>query len=183
MNFTPRPITDTSTLDACAAPMQIWLVALLAWMSDVLDRAGCPNHPALRAALAFAKRHVGGLLRETGVDLRMLLIAYASARLHLRAPRQRATAHPSGLRQARVTSVTTRQLSACVLSGLHHGTLRERALRLQRHLNNIEPLVARIAARLAQMLRRRRPGALLLVLSHVALRASAPPAPAFADSS
>jgi hypothetical protein len=177
-----HPHIDPAPLEAFRASMRDWLVGVLAWLVDHLSaapksglRGAIIAHPLVAAAIAKARREVTADLRQSVRELRMLLIALAYARVAPIVHRRIATAPahrgaPSGFRFSRHQSGVLRQVIGDALKGVHEGSLCERAKRLRDLLDNLDPLIARVAARMARMLHTGRGPALVLVCAEDAVR-------------
>jgi hypothetical protein len=191
----PSPTPDPAQFADFAASLRSWLVALLAWMVDVFDhipKRGMVGaifaHPLVAAAIATARRQVARDLRRTVAGLRLLLIAHAYCRVapivqRRAATNQRPRAAPPGFRLARPRAAALRQMIGDTLKDVHCGSLRQRAERLRDMLDNLEPLIAKVAARMARLLHRRAGPALVLIAAQETLRQLARYQPAFANTS
>ncbi len=178
MRIVAQPRFDPAPLEAFGASMRAWLIQLLAWFCATIEclPPTLARRPEVRAALAMAKHHVRADLRESVRDLRKLLIAHAFIRLALPARRTR-TQRPSsirpGFRRAARRSTLVRRFVGNALAGIHDGGLRQRTERLGALLGNLEPLIARVHARMQEMLRKPIGVGLVLNTAYDALRSPA----------
>jgi hypothetical protein len=190
MHLSPTPPINRNPSDAIAASLRGWLVLLMAWFCEVLDRLPPEvlNHPLFREARAIGKARLAADLRCAVRDLGHHLILHAGPRVRLARWRQRArlyiNATPAGLRSAKRLGRVTRLFTRPALAGFNSGTLRQRAERLATALANLEPLIARVAKRMEAIWRYQRAPALILTASRDACVSRAEPlAPACADTS
>lgn len=184
------PITsDTSIVSRCRVALYEWMAHVLTWLATALAHAPpqLRNHPLVRDAIAEVETKIAAQLRLWAKVLRRMLVAEALARFQPAHRKMQLARHPHdlahGLRRTRVNQIA-RRLTNGILSSMHHGSLRDRALRLKRALDRFEALVARTLARFVKAWRCPMRGALVIaapqsdcILSATALT------PACADSS
>lgn len=146
---------DLTPLDAFTASMRVWLVDLLVWLTSAIDGLKSPTLKAFaKGALKAFAPQIRVELRQTATELRGILFVQAVARLGLRPSAQRAAypcAAPAGFRLSRAQGRVS-QIVGATLGDLNAGTLRERAERLQHILENPEPHIARLVARLRRII-------------------------------
>ena len=174
----PSPRSDPARFDAARAELRSWSVTFLVWLCGVLDLAASKRHPRwVENLIAKAKRHARAELRSAARDLRMLLLAYAVARLprhaRVKAGPRRAPI-PYGCRRACYAGPPVRRIVGSTLAGLTQGTLRERAEHLRDLLHNPEPMIARILFRLLRLLGAEKLARLVLVFTPAAHIGAAP---------
>lgn len=171
MRLVRQPHINTAPLEEHRASNALWLVGLLAWIADVLERyapqiARCP---LLRAAAAAGKAIVTRDLRDGLRVLRTIVVAHAIARMRFTGRRWQkrfaGSARGHALR-ARHGARLCRRATAHVLRDMHRGSLRQRAARLAACFNNIESLAARALKRLNAMHRTPRTLRHALVVTH-----------------
>lgn len=189
MRFVAQPQINTQPFAAVAASIGGWLSALLIWIFEVYESLPpqVRQAPLIRAALQWAKARVAADLRRTARCVRLLIVAHAFARMRLTARPPRLGHPPStacGVRRARRAHYSVRRFVGGTLSGLHHGSLRERAETLQRALANLPALIERVLKRMYAMWRTRGEPALILVAALDVCRSIARArAPALVDTS
>lgn len=149
--FAPPPI-DTKVVDHCRHKLGEWFAEVLLWLAAAMQ-----NLPPewrdrwfVRKACAAVQRRIARNLRWAGMLMRRMLFVAAAARFQRSHPRWKRTKFPRGvapgLRRLRVSNPPWRSATIGVLSGLHHGSLVERAQRLQRLLARFDILVTRVLA-------------------------------------
>lgn len=153
MRLVAPPAINTAPLEAHRAANALWLVAVLSWIGDVLEWVAPRVHgvPLLEAALAEAKAKLAAKLRLCVRALRIVVTGLALARFRsatgrVLGPRHARLAHGVAHRTGGVDFY--RRATGGLFTGMHRGSLRQRALRLAALLANLEPLVTRTLKRL-----------------------------------
>ena len=132
---------DLTPYEAPAASLRDWLGHLTLWLVRLFAPSKC--------ASAKTKRETIADLRETAWEVRRILLMQAVARVTAhKGPVARSTHQPA---RALPNRSKLRALIGNALPDLNAGTLDERAARLQQILDNPEPYIARIVARLCRV--------------------------------
>jgi hypothetical protein len=201
MRLAPQFRPDLTPYEAHAASLRLWLVEVLAWFLEILEqsqgsavRRNSPHaglslsKPSVAASIIakFAQR-IRQDLRQTAHDLRRILLMHAFVRIRLGAPMQRNTrphGAPAGVRLQHSSS-GGRAFFSAVLRDLNQGSLLKRARRLKAILDDPEPYIARLVARLCKLIGRLRGASLVLAASQRerVVHAAHPLAVSFADTS
>ncbi|MGD9966904.1 MAG: hypothetical protein AB7T59_10310 [Hyphomonadaceae bacterium] len=188
MRYVARAPDQTALCEPVAASLQRWLVLLIAWFCDVLEAIppAARRSPFVRAAIAAAKARIARDLRMSVRALGHMLIIHTLARMNFASRRTRQRLFPGGAgRGLRVAHrYCTTRLLARTLSGMHEGSLRQRAERLAAALDNLEPLIARMLKRWRVLWRHVRAPALIFISADAEpLQCARGPAPPRADTS
>ena len=161
MHFNPQFRPDLAPYEAFAASLRVWLVDLL----GALAKAGARSDT--QRLVAQCTPRIRTNLRTAAVDLHRVLFLKAFVRLNLRfgaKQTQRPANAPHGFRLQR-TPCGLRALLGSTLRELNAGSLQQRAERQREIIDNPEPLIARIVARLMRVIGRMRSSGLVLVTS------------------
>lgn len=139
---------DRAKLDAAMASMRAWLVALAIWLDRLASASRLPLLRALaEAALKRFGPHIRADLRASVTELERLLFVRALERVRFSQPR-RARGGPPGAISRIPARVLIRAAMPSEFKALKTGPLAERARLLRLVLDNPEPFIALIAARL-----------------------------------
>jgi hypothetical protein len=189
MRYVAQPEDHSAEIEANTAPLRLWLVSILQWFCEVHDRipARWRRAPFVRDFLAASKRKITRDLRMSVACVRRMLLVKAYVRATLPAdfigmPRYRYRA-PAAVRCAPHRKNLARCVSAGLLTGIHRGTVRERAARLKAIIDDHQALVMRALKRYIVMLRIFTPRALVQTFSREACVQLAAPALLCADTS
>lgn len=187
MRLAAPPIINTDIHHQRAAEAARWLVALLTWITGALDRYAplIARIPLLREAAAAGRLAATRSLRRAVRDLRIVVTNLAFARMTLHLYRRAETLRPGDKRRvARARFRLYHHATGGLLTGIHRGSLRQRAERLARTLANLEPLIARTLKRLIAMWRWQRTARhALIVARETCVSLSLTPRAALADTS
>ena len=169
---------DLAPYEAFFASLRLWLVELVVWLADIEAHAKSATLRALvRTLLQACAPRIRADLRASVTDVRQIFFLRAFMRFHLSQPtRPRPSpplSAPAGFRRQRARRGMLHRHTGGALSGLHAGSLRQRAARLKQILDNPEPYITRIVAHLARFIGRFRATSLVAV---------APPPAGFASA-
>lgn len=134
------PLSDNTALcERPVASLKGWLIEIMLWFCEVLDAAApyTRRWPVVAAFLRAAKAQIARDLRFGVHTLGRALILHGIARMNFARPRIRHASFPG-----QPIRVPIRRLIR-VLRGMNSGPLRQRAERLARAIDNLEPLIAR----------------------------------------
>lgn len=182
--------TELAHADAVTASIQSWLLEFVVWFLDFIEAL----EPAvwrcreLRRVCAETKRMIVADLRRSTGSVRRMLVLRAIARFQFTTGRLAPFAIPRGVRAgiragSRGEGRIWRIASAGIVARMHDGSLRERAARLRKMLDNPAALIARILKKLYAIWRAPHGPGLVLVASREPCVRLAGYAPLCADSS
>ena len=186
----PPTIQDLSPVDAIAASIQGWLIALAAWFCDVVDAVpdAAWRLPLVCEAYAAGKRRIAAGLRRATGDLRRIIFLRAMNEFRAttgRLPLYRfARGGRAGVRASRAGGRRIVRIATLgIVAGMHEGSLRDRVKRLRQIIENPSAFIARVLKRLYLIWRAPHGAALVLTASREICASQTSTSPRCADSS